>query len=40
MHQYIKEIAAHEGKEATLKGWVANIRESKTNIFIVLRDGT
>jgi len=40
MHQYIKEIATHEGKQATLKGWVANIRESKTNIFVVLRDGT
>ncbi len=40
MHQYIKEIADFDGKKATLKGWVANIRESKTNIFIVLRDGT
>ncbi len=40
MHQYIKEFPTHEGKEITVKGWVANKRESKTNIFVVFRDGS
>lgn len=40
MHQYINEFAGFENKEVTVKGWVANIRVSKTNVFIVFRDGT
>lgn len=40
MHQYINEFASYEGKEVTVKGWVANVRDSKTNVFIVFRDGT
>ncbi|MFA6260442.1 MAG: amino acid--tRNA ligase-related protein [Bacteroidia bacterium] len=37
---YIKEIASLEGKESTFKGWVANKRDSKGLVFIILRDGT
>ncbi len=40
MHQYISGLSAHEGQQATLKGWVYNMRVSKTNIFIELRDGS
>jgi len=40
MHQYIKDFSDHIGQKVTVKGWVANKRESKTNIFIVFRDGT
>lgn len=40
MHQYIQDFAQHEGQTVTVKGWVANKRESKTNIFIVFRDGS
>lgn len=37
---YIKDLQAHEGKEVTLKGWVANKRDGKGIAFIILRDGT
>jgi len=40
MHQYISEFAKHTDETIVAKGWVANVRQSKTNIFIVLRDGT
>ena len=36
---YTKSLSEHEGKELTLKGWVANKRESKTVTFLILRDG-
>ncbi len=37
---YIKDLKENEGREVTLKGWVANKRESKGLVFIVLRDGS
>lgn len=37
---YIKDLSLHEGKRVTLKGWVANKRESKGLVFIILRDGS
>ncbi len=37
---YIKQLAEYEGKEVTLKGWVANRRDSKGLVFINLRDGS
>lgn len=37
---YIKDLSKYEGQEVTLKGWVANKRESKGLVFIILRDGT
>ena len=40
MTTYIKQIAEQEGKVVTLKGWVANKRDSKGLAFIILRDGT
>ncbi len=40
MHQFIEDLAQHEGKEVTLKGWVYNARFGKANIFLELRDGT
>lgn len=40
MHQYINDFSQHEGQEVTVKGWVANKRDSKTNIFVVFRDGS
>jgi asparaginyl-tRNA synthetase len=40
MHQYIQDFPQYDGQEVTVKGWVANKRESKTNIFVVFRDGT
>ncbi len=40
MHQHIQDFSKYEGQSVTIKGWIANKRESKTNIFIVFRDGT
>ncbi len=40
MHQYIDQLENYVDKDITLKGWVSNMRTSKTNIFIVFRDGT
>ncbi len=37
---YIKDLSQFEGQEVTLQGWVANRRESKGLVFLVLRDGT
>lgn len=37
---YIKDLSQFEGKEVTLQGWVANRRESKGLVFLILRDGT
>ncbi len=37
---YIEKLKNHVGKEVTLKGWVANMRESKGLLFVILRDGT
>jgi asparaginyl-tRNA synthetase len=39
-HAYIREIAGHEGKEVTLKGWLYNKRSSKKLHFLQVRDGT
>jgi asparaginyl-tRNA synthetase len=37
---YIENIAAYEGSEVTLRGWVYNKRSSGKLQFILLRDGT
>jgi len=37
---YIKELAAAAGQSVQLRGWVANKRESKGIVFLVMRDGT
>lgn len=37
---YIQDLKTAEGKSVTLKGWVANKRESKGLVFIIMRDGT
>ncbi|MHB1277949.1 MAG: asparagine--tRNA ligase [Bacteroidia bacterium] len=37
---YIKDLSQLEGQEIRLKGWVANSRESKGLVFLILRDGT
>ncbi|MBZ5495053.1 MAG: asparagine--tRNA ligase [Acidobacteriia bacterium] len=37
---YVEKIAAHEGSEVTLRGWVYNKRSSGKLQFILLRDGT
>ena len=37
---YINELSQHVGQEVTLKGWVANRRDSKGIAFVTLRDGT
>ena len=36
---HTKELDQYVGQEVTLHGWVANKRESKTVVFINLRDG-
>lgn len=38
--KYIKYLSQNENQEVTLQGWVANKRESKGLVFIILRDGT
>lgn len=40
MKTYISKLAEYEGQEVTLQGWVSNSRDSKSLVFIVLRDGT
>ncbi len=37
---YISDIAAYEGKEITLKGWLYNKRSSGKLWFLLVRDGT
>ncbi len=37
---YIKDIAAHEGKEITVKGWLYNRTDKGKLQFLLLRDGT
>lgn len=37
---YIKDLHLHEGKTATLHGWVVNKRSSGKVAFLVLRDGS
>ena len=39
-HTYINQLAAHVGKEVTLKGWLYNMRSSGKILFPQLRDGT
>ncbi len=40
MMVYIDEIAAHDGKTVTLRGWLHNRRSSGKIHFLTLRDGT
>ena len=41
MHHYIQDLKQHpRDSSVCLKGWIYNLRESKTNLFIELRDGT
>ncbi|MFH0799144.1 MAG: asparagine--tRNA ligase [Pseudomonadota bacterium] len=40
MQTFIKDIAKHEGKAVTIKGWVYNARSSGKITFLQLRDGT
>ncbi len=37
---YIEHLAEVEGKEAELQGWVSNKRDSKSLVFVILRDGS
>jgi asparaginyl-tRNA synthetase len=39
-HIYIENIAAHDGQEITLKGWLYNKRSSGKLHFLQVRDGT
>jgi asparaginyl-tRNA synthetase len=39
-HTYIKELEKHDGQDVVLKGWLSQKRDSKTIVFLVLRDGT
>lgn len=39
-HVYVRDIAAHEGRVVTLKGWLDNRRSSGKLHFLQLRDGT
>jgi asparaginyl-tRNA synthetase len=40
MTVYIEHIAAHEGREVTIKGWLANRRSSGKIHFLQVRDGS
>src|SRR4029450_1177767 len=40
MQVYIEDIARHEGKPVTLKGWLANRRSSGKIHFLQVRDGS
>jgi asparaginyl-tRNA synthetase len=37
---YIEDVASHDGREVTIRGWVYNKRSSGKIQFILLRDGT
>jgi len=37
---YIKDIAAHEGKQVTIKGWLYNSTDKGKVQFLLVRDGT
>ena len=37
---YIKDVAAHEGEEIIIEGWLYNKRSSGKLRFLLLRDGT
>lgn len=37
---YINELSKYDGKTVTLNGWIYNKRESKSLVFLILRDGT
>lgn len=37
---YVRDLAAHEGSEVTVKGWLYNKRGSKGLAFLLVRDGT
>ncbi|MBL7184519.1 MAG: asparagine--tRNA ligase [Anaerolineae bacterium] len=39
-HVYIEDIAAHEGEEVTLKGWLYNKTDKGRLQFLLVRDGT
>ncbi len=39
-HAYIEDIAAHEGKGVTLKGWLYNKTDKGKLQFLLVRDGT
>lgn len=39
-HVYLQDIAAWDGKDVTLKGWLYNKRSSGKIRFVILRDGT
>jgi asparaginyl-tRNA synthetase len=39
-HIYIEDIAAHQGEEVTLKGWLYNKTDKGKLQFLVVRDGT
>ena len=39
-HTYIKDLSKHEGQEVVLKGWLAQKRDNKGLVFLVMRDGT
>jgi asparaginyl-tRNA synthetase len=38
--QYVSQLKDFEGKQAELRGWVSNRRDSKGLVFLVLRDGS
>lgn len=40
MHAFIEDIARHDGKKVTIKGWLYNKRSSGKVHFLLVRDGT